>query len=181
MDAAARISILTMGGIDSGAVDAVADGLRRAFSAEICVSPSAPVPPTAWMASRRQYDSTHLILYVETLAPPDSGRVLAMCDVDLASEVMTFVFGEAEIEGRIAVMSLHRLRQEVYGLPADPGLFRARAAKVAVHEMGHTWGLRHCFRYRCVMYPAETVEIADIKTESFCDSCTGKLKAAMGR
>lgn len=181
MAAGAGISILAMGDIDSGVLDAVAAGLEGAFGAAAAVTGKAPLPPTAWMAARRQYDSTHLILYVETLARAGPGRLLAVCDVDLASPIMTFVFGEAEVGGRIAVMSLHRLRPEVYGMPPDDVLLKSRAAKVAVHEMGHTWGLRHCFRYHCVMYPSDTVEIADLKTDRFCEPCRRKLDGLMGR
>ena len=53
-------------------------------------------------------------------------------------------FGEADIAGRKALISLKRLRQEFYSLPRNENLFRERAVKEAVHELGHTYGLKHC-------------------------------------
>src|ERR1022692_4315227 len=42
----------------------------------------------------------------------------AVTSVDLYVPVLTFVFGEAQLTGSCAVVSLHRLREEFYGLPA---------------------------------------------------------------
>ncbi len=173
-----EIAIQPFGQIAHGPLLAIAAGLERAFGFRADVRESKQLPPTAWMAQRKQYDSTHLILFLESCAKPGDFRILGVCDRDIASPIMTFVFGEAEIDGRFAVLSLHRLRQEVYGMPANDVLFCKRAAKVAIHEIGHTLGLRHCFRSHCVMYPADAVEITDIKTEEFCPSCSEKLKAA---
>ena len=103
------------------------------------------------------------------------GKVLGVCDADLCTPILTFVFGVAQVAGRCAVISLHRLHQEVYGLPPDPALLLQRSAKEAIHELGHTCGLRHCIRYDCVMHSSESVEQADLKRLTFCPGCTSKL------
>ncbi|MBI3470125.1 MAG: hypothetical protein HY013_02060, partial [Candidatus Solibacter usitatus] len=74
---------------------------------------------------------------------------------------LTFVFGEAQLEGRCALVSFHRLREEFYGLPARPDLLGERLLKEAVHEVGHTFGLRHCGRWSCVMALTHAVERLD--------------------
>lgn len=40
-----------------------------------------------------------------------------MLDIDLFAQGLNFVFGQADVTGRKAVISLYRLRQEFYGLP----------------------------------------------------------------
>ena len=70
--------------------------------------------------------------------------ILGVTDVDLAIPMLSFLFGQAQLDGRVAVVSLCRLHQEFYGLPADRGLLRERTVKEVLHELGHTFGLAHC-------------------------------------
>src|SRR5208283_5134244 len=79
--------------------------------------------------------------------------------------------GEAQLPGTCAVVSSHRLRQEFYGLPADPKLQHERLLKEAVHELGHTLNLSHCEDYQCAMAPSHGVEWIDLKTSRFCRGC----------
>jgi archaemetzincin len=85
--------------------------------------------------------------------------------------ILTFVFGEAQIGGPCGVVSIHRLRQEFYGLPPDLDLLRQRLAKEAVHEIGHTLDLTHCEDYQCAMAPSHAVEWIDLKESALCESC----------
>jgi archaemetzincin len=85
--------------------------------------------------------------------------------------VLTFVFGEAQLEGSCAVVSTARLREEFYGLPARDDLLRERLLKEATHEIGHTFGLRHCPDWSCVMASSHAVEVMDVKGAEFCKSC----------
>ena len=72
---------------------------------------------------------------------------------------------------RVAVFSIHRLRQEFYGLPADQGLLAERAAKEMIHELGHTFGLAHCADASCVMSASHSVEAVDLKGNRMCPKC----------
>jgi len=119
---------------------------------------------------RNQYYSTAIL---ETMQPlrEEGARLLAVTSVDLFVPVLTFVFGEAQLTGSCAVVSLHRLREEFYGLPANEGLMRERLTKEAIHELGHTFGLRHCDDWRCVMTSSHGVERLDVKTADFCAGC----------
>jgi archaemetzincin len=104
--------------------------------------------------------------------------VLGVTAQDLFIPILTFVFGEAQLgpgPAAAAVASLHRLRQEFYGLPPDPALARDRLLKEALHELGHTLGLRHCHDYRCVMSSSHAVENIDLKLAEFCPDCAVSL------
>jgi archaemetzincin len=37
--------------------------------------------------------------------------------------------------------------------------------------LGHTFGLRHCADWRCVMASSHAVERLDTKEATFCDAC----------
>ena len=91
--------------------------------------------------------------------------------MDLFTPVLTYVFGEAQLEGRAAVVSCHRLRSEAYGLPPNPRLLYDRLHKEAVHELGHTFGLLHCSSVGCVMRASRYSEEIELKEAAFCERC----------
>jgi archaemetzincin len=124
--------------------------------------------------SRGQYHSTAILQRMQSMAADPNIRLLGVTEVDLYVPVLTFVFGEAQLEGSCALVSLHRLRDEYYGLPPNAGLLMNRLAKEAVHELGHTLGLRHCYDWRCVMASSHNVERIDSKSDEFCAACLRK-------
>jgi len=89
--------------------------------------------------------------------------------------VLTFVFGEAQLDGNCATVSFARLREEAYGLPAHEDVLRERLLKEAIHELGHTFGLRHCADWRCVMTSSHAVERLDVKSAEFCGECRKRV------
>src|SRR6185437_5909472 len=107
---------------------------------------------------------------IERTADLDA-RILAVTRCDLYVPVLTFVFGEAQLDGFCAVVSAARLADEFYGLPPNERLRRERLIKEAAHELGHTYGLRHCSDWSCVMTSSHAVERLDIKTAAFCRCC----------
>ena len=59
------------------------------------------------------------------LPTPGSGdRILGVVDVDIFAPGLNFIFGEADITGRKAIISLQRLRQEFYGLSKNEDIFQ---------------------------------------------------------
>jgi predicted Zn-dependent protease len=115
----------------------------------------------------------------EPRIPNPESRLLGVTSLDLYIPTLTFVFGEAQLHGPCAVVSVHRLRQEFYGLPRDPRLAAERLLKEAVHELGHTLGLRHCDDYRCAMAPSHAVEWIDLKSSRLCPDCQSRAASAL--
>jgi archaemetzincin len=129
---------------------------------------------------RNQHHSTAILQAMQRYVEPGA-RLLAVTSVDLYVPVLTFVFGEAQLTGSCAVVSLHRLREEFYGLPPREELMRERLVKEAVHELGHTFGLRHCDDWRCVMTSSHGVERLDIKGADFCFVCGRTVGSQSGK
>ena len=151
-------------------LDALAAELARVFGAAVEVRPPSFDPEIAFDAARGQYNST--VLLAQLLRETEgAARLLGVTSVDLFIPVLTYVFGEAQLDGRAAVVSLQRLAPEHYGLAPDPELLLARLVKEAVHELGHTYGLLHCERPGCVMNRSTYVEEIDLKTDAFCPRC----------
>ena len=133
------------------------------------------IPEGAYDRKRGQYLSAEMMKMLAQQAPADALRILAITDLDLTIPVLTFVFGQAQMEGRVAIVSLCRLRQEFYGLPPDEGLLRERSVKEVLHELGHTFGLTHCPDMKCAMSLATHVGLVDAKNGQYCGRCALQL------
>ena len=160
-----------------GLADAVAAAVGRAFGCEVRPRPAWFDPEASFDPARGQYSSTLLLAHLLTDPHQPAARVLGVAGVDLFIPVLTWVFGEAQLDGRAAVVSTYRLRNDLYGLPADERLLAARLEKEAIHELGHTYGLVHCADPACVMRASTYVEEIDLKTADFCESCRRAVRA----
>jgi archaemetzincin len=165
------IQILPIGSILPDILAGLATGLSGEFRQPCEFLPEDPDPAFAFNVTRQQYSSTEILAAVTRRTTERTDRLLAVTPVDLYIPILTFVFGEAQLDGKCAIVSLHRLRQEFYGLPANQKLFRLRLLKEAVHELGHTHSIQHCEDYQCVMSPSHSVEWIDLKSSSFCAGC----------
>jgi len=176
-----RIELLPLGNVPGDLLAHLSGELADEFSAQCEVLRPEPDPPQAFNAARQQYCSTQILASMTGRDSPATVRLLGITASDLYIPILTFVFGEAQLEGNCALVSTCRLRQEFYGLPADPALLRSRLLKEAVHELGHTCGLTHCEDYRCVMASSHSVEYIDLKGASFCQACRAEVKSARER
>jgi archaemetzincin len=89
--------------------------------------------------------------------------------------VLTYVFGEAQLDGTAAVVSTYRLDNSIYGLDPDPILFYQRSLTETVHELGHTYGLYHCKNQDCAMHSSTAVEDIDLKSAALCENCRRQI------
>jgi archaemetzincin len=152
-------------------LDQLSVRLARMLRVRIRVLTAAMEIDQAWHDERQQAWSTEVLSLMNGNAPAAGTVRVAFTDLDLAVPVLTFVFGEALLRGGSAVVSLHRLRNDFYGMPADGDLLVERALKETLHELGHTRGLRHCHDWRCVMSTAHAVERVDVREAAFCQGC----------
>jgi archaemetzincin len=131
---------------------------------------------SAFEPHRGQYRATRLLRLLLDHAASEDGPILGVAGVDLCTPILSYVFGEAQLDGRAAVVSIHRLRPEAYGLPRDDGLLFERLLKEAVHELGHVYGLVHCPEPSCVMRVSTYVEEIDLKSALPCPTCLERIR-----
>ncbi|NUM79943.1 archaemetzincin family Zn-dependent metalloprotease [bacterium] len=120
---------------------------------------------------RGQYYSTQIIADAVEHANPLDGKLLILVEVDLFIPVFTFIFGEAQLRGPVALVSVCRLHEEFYTGRTNDNLLFERTMKEILHELGHTFGLVHCKSWDCVMHASASVEEIDIKGGGFCEEC----------
>jgi len=167
------IHLLTIGEAADLRLESLAASLKEVFSVPVVIRDPVALPASSYDPARRQHSSDQILKglarFKASLTQVE--RVLGVVAVDLYAPDLNFVFGEADPREGVAVISLARLKQEFYGFPPDEALFYQRALKEAVHELGHTYGLRHCPDPACVMHYSNSLKDTDQKTWSFCPKC----------
>jgi archaemetzincin len=126
--------------------------------------------------SRRQYNGTSLLKKIDDDIAAEQAKTIALFRVDLFIPILTYIFGQAYLNGRSGIVSVYRLSNERYGIKADAKLLTDRCSKEVIHELGHMFGLIHCSDPVCVMRSSTYVEDIDQKSQSFCLRCREELR-----
>jgi archaemetzincin len=175
-----NLQLVAIGEVDRSLMEDLRVSIGRVFRVTCEVLDQGLAVDFARHPERRQYHSSEILAHMQKHVSRHCWRLLGVTGLDLYIPILTFVFGEAQLGGRCALVSSHRLRQEFYGLPHDPELLRERLLKEAVHELGHTLQLTHCDDYDCVMAASHSVEWIDLKTPNLCSACLGQVVANTG-
>jgi archaemetzincin len=180
MEEKPAIVLAPIGPLPAGLLDHLPAPLSATFGRPCRVVASISIPARAYDRKRGQYVGRRILVTLARLPVPNAERVLGVIDADCYAAGLNFILGQASLHGRDAFIALARLRQSFYGLPEDEALFRERAFKEAVHELGHTYGLHHCPNPRCVMHFSNRLHDTDVKGSEFCSRCR-LMNPATGR
>lgn len=165
------LSLAMVGPVEAALFADLAPVLDDALGLEVRTGPALSLPPGAWEPSRGQYNASHILKDVAAARPLDAVKILALTEVDLFHPILTFLYGQAQLGGAAALVSLARLRQDFYGLPSNAALTRLRLRKEAMHELGHAFNLTHCRDAGCAMALSTALEQLDRKSAVYCASC----------
>lgn len=173
------IAVAAAGAVEEQAMAQVENSLEGVFGVETYRMPPFPDPAYAYDPSRNQFSSTLVLREVLGRRPADASKMIVVTDVDMFIPMLSFVYGQAQLDGPVAVLSIARLRQEFYGLPTNQPLFLVRVRKEALHEMGHCFGLTHCRDPLCTMCLSTNIQQLDQKEARFCDGCAALVRGAL--
>ena len=171
----APIRIIPLEPVSHELVTSIVHPLRSIFQTEVLLDPPLRnMINSTYDDSRLQYNSTQLIGELLQLSS-SSSKIIGITSVDLFVPILTYVFGEAQLNGTAAVVSTYRLDNTIYGLDPDPILFFERSLTEVVHELGHTYGLYHCKDRECAMHSSTAVEDIDQKSATLCQNCKRQI------
>ncbi len=166
-----HLGLIEMGRIGEFAVRVVAAHVQTLIGIPVDILDPVEIPEEAFQHHRQQYDAGLVIKHLNERVNLPQSRILGIVAADLCSPILTYVYGEAEIGGKVAVVSTHRLSQNEDGSPTARERYYERLAKVALHEVAHTFSLYHCDDPQCLMHFSPKVVHLDHITLAFCDRC----------
>jgi len=176
------VEIVPLDITDKRLMSALAAEITRIFPFPCRVGAAERLPAGALDEKRGQYHATRIL---EHLAASDriSFRLLGVTTLDIFTPILRYVFGEAMLEGRAALVSTYRLSSAPPGgvPPCNRSVFVNRVLKEGIHELGHTFGLTHCDDPTCVMAASLDLTHIDAKSTQLCYYCRMMLKDELAR
>jgi len=128
------VNYLFLGLVALGPIDPDILRILRAALAKILLLPvrvlrPKPLPMQTYHFTRQQYNSTQLLEFLLDDEETEAFRILGVTAGDLCIPILTFVFGEAQLNGKAAIISVFRPRGDAGGpTPAQP-IFLGRLIK----------------------------------------------------
>lgn len=174
----ASIGVVSVGNIGTLIPKVVAANIQGILDVPVDIIGKIEVPEETFILDRRQYDAGLILKILEGLSSNHS-CILGITGVDLCIPVFTYVFGEAQLGGRTAIVSTYRLQRGQLGEAISESIFYERVVKVALHEIGHVFSLYHCENQNCLMKFSSRLDVLDNLPVTFCDRCLFLLRRFM--
>ena len=170
------IAVQPLGRVRADVLEVIAANLQAFFQIRTEVFLDQPIPDEAYNSHRGQYNCYTILKFLGTLRPDHAIKIIGVTEADLFIPILTYVFGEAELGGNATAISTYRLVRGKNGEPVPVKRLFERVAKIAVHEIGHTFCLPHCKQDRCIMSTFPALGHIDEKPIYFCRYCTTFLR-----
>jgi len=175
-----NIIISPIGDVTSDLLDPIRGEIKRIYGYPTEVLALLNDIEFAFHPNRNQYHSTPVLEQLALNAPANAIKVMALVEVDLFIPILTHVYGEAQLGGKACIVSTVRLNEgHSYLNTQEP--FLSRIVKEAIHELGHTFKLRHCREHTCLMHYCRDESDVDRKSDQLCRYCKVLLEDEIKR
>jgi archaemetzincin len=163
------------------------------FASRFFGVPCSAEPANAWdpgtlplriRGGHDQFQAQAILATAASSLPDDAYAMTVLVNRDLwFHDAQDFAFGYGTHRDRLAVMSFARFDPQFAGHARDPDWaekITERSLKVLAHEMAHTFGLRHCTFYACIMGGFAHLAELDAAPLRLCPVCLRKLQHVVG-
>ena len=174
------ILISPIGELDTELIEEIAGEIKRVFGFSTAIESVLQDLSFALDQNRNQYHSTMILKQLAANTPPAAVRLIAVAQVDLFIPILTHVYGEAQLGGTACIVSTYRLNEGRSGMNISPK-YIDRIVKEAIHELGHTFNLRHCPDDICIMHYCRNEQDVDRKSDQLCRYCKIMLEDEIKR
>jgi archaemetzincin len=165
------LGMVALGPIDPDILRRLRTALSKFLPLPVRLLRPQPLPPETYHVVRNQYNAIQLLEILINQKENKAFRVLGVTAGDLYIPIFTFIFGEAQLDGKTAIVSVFRPRGDAGGPVPSRQVFLKRLLKLSLHELGHTFGLKHCLEDGCLMQFSSNLEKLDQKKLALCKYC----------
>ena len=168
-----KIVILLYQGVEEEPVRNIVPRLEKTFSMPVeILEEKAPVPVEKKDREKNKYRAKDILEDALARRSIDATRLLAFFPEDIYIGREEYNFGVADPDNRGAVVSVKQLRS------GEKSRYSLHLFKVAAHELGHTFKLKHDSPHtgKCLMMPSRTIRALNAAPAVFCSSCLATLK-----
>lgn len=176
-----EVVLVTLGKVSPDIVDEVEAQLRAHLQVDVRRIDGMKLPKAAWYAPRKRWRADKLLDFLLEQIPdaPQTTRILGLTESDISTTKDPFpdwgIFGLGFAPGQAAVVSSYRLKKKA----KNRAHVLFRVSNVAIHEVGHTFGLQHCEEANCPMQDAEGgITNTDTANADLGPECQAELDAA---
>jgi len=164
-----KILISPIGDIPHWLIEKIAKKVSQFFGFQTQIRPIIKDIDFAFDKERNQYSSSKILDQLDNKASDNFLKIVAITEKDLFIPILTYVYGEARLNGRPCIVSINRLISGVELEIFSKGY--KRIIKEVIHELGHTFNLRHCNDPICLMHYCRSIKDVDKKSNGYCRYC----------
>jgi archaemetzincin len=161
--ATVTIDVQPFSDIPKHQVDAVLKALQKVYP-NVTLLPAIVLPKQAYNAARNRYRADTLIGFLNKRTP-NMHVTIGLTAKDISTTKNNIadwgIMGLGFCPGNACIVSTFRLHKQQ---------LQEQLFKTAIHEIGHTQGLKHCTTKYCFMRDAEGKNTTNEQTD-FCPSC----------
>lgn len=177
-----RIAIQPLGNVQQSRLKWIQQSLSELYDAQVFILPERAMYPQAFVQLKSpRYRADTLLRCLKKDMPDSADFIIGVTMKDISTtkyEIYPIkikspehlykdwgVFGLGACPGKSCVVSLFRIGK-------NEKLIQERLKKIAVHEVGHNLGLKHCEDKNCVMTDAvERISSVDNAKLQLCNKC----------
>ena len=149
------ISIVPFQGIDSNLIKELKTGILKQLKVELDILEKTSLPDFAFYKLRQRYIADSLLIFLRQINKNKFEKIIGITTKDISTRKGTVenwgILGLGTCPGEVCVISSFRAGKD----KVSPSVFLHRMITLALHELGHTYGLEHCSVATCLMKDAE--------------------------
>ena len=164
------IALLPFSDADTIFVKRLKDSLQKRLAVNFTTLPQKQLPAFAFYKPRQRYIADSLLIFLKSSNQQKADKIVGITTKDISTqkgEIANWgVLGLGYCPGEACVISTFRAGKGKVG----DSKFLNRMTILALHELGHTFGLPHCPETSCIMKDAEGKMNLD-NGNSYCPKC----------
>ncbi len=168
------IAILPFKGVDSNLINELKKGIQKQLVAELSILNNILLPAAAFYKPRQRYIADSLLVFLKEVNKNRFEKIIGITTKDISTrkgEIENWgILGLGTCPGETCIVSTFRAGENKISNKD----FLRRMTTLALHELGHTYGLEHCPTQTCLMKDAEGKMNLD-NGDSYCTKCRDYL------